>query len=348
MSNSKFSAPTLKIQKKFDVLANDLHDNITPSQQGIETIVNTRKSIQDIIHDRSDKILCVVGPCSIHNTNEAMDYVHKLAKISKRYQDKLVIVMRTYFEKPRTTVGWKGFILDPMLDNSYDVNKGLKLARQLLVDINDIGVGCATEFLNIHVAEYISDLISWGAIGARTTASQIHRELTSGLPCPVGFKNSTEGSVELAIDAMLSASHAHVMLGSSNAGKGTWVETSGNPDTHIILRGSDKGPNYYYKDVKCASNILASKQLNSKIMIDCSHGNSLKNYKNQSDALDNVCKQIVNKNILGVMIESNIMEGNQSIYKTPLQYGVSITDCCVSIQETEKMLDKLYNVQKHQ
>ena len=290
----------------------------------------------------------VVGPCSIHDPKAAIEYAKKLKNLESSLSSELKIVMRVYFEKPRTTVGWKGLINDPNLDDSYDVNKGLREARKILLDINEIGLPAATEYLDIITPQYISDLISWGAIGARTTESQVHRELASGLSCPVGFKNSTNGSIQVAIDAIGSASQPHIFLSITKEGKSAIFNSSGNKDCHVILRGG-KIPNFESKFIKETSSILAKLENPTSLMVDMSHGNSQKQFKKQLLVNKDIADQIASgeRSIFGVMIESHLVEGNQSIGpKESLTYGQSITDACVSWEDTEVMLKLLSSAVK--
>lgn len=302
-----------------------------------ELVLNTRKEIEDIINKKSSKKLLIVGPCSIHNTKEALEYGKKLKKLSNRVKDKFLIVMRVYFEKPRTTVGWKGLINDPGLDETFAVNRGLYLARELLLKLNEIGMPCGYEILDPITPQYISDLISWGAIGARTTESQVHRQLVSGLSMPVGFKNGTGGSIDIARDAILSAKFPHCFAGILPNSEAAIIRTLGNENCHLILRGGKTGPNYEKEYLEQSEKLLKDKNLPVSIMVDCSHGNSLKQHKNQ----ENVFKYIINQikenrtSIIGMMVESNINEGKQSLENgTELEYGVSITDSCLCIEDT--------------
>ena len=285
----------------------------------------------------------VVGPCSVHDVKATKEYSVLLLKAAKKYVAELIIIMRVYFEKPRTTVGWKGLINDPDLDNSFKINKGLRIARQLLLDISHMGLPCATEFLDVISSQYILDLTAWGSIGARTTESQIHRELVSGLSCPVGFKNGIEGSISIAVNAVRAAKSKHHFLGVTKHGTAAIFETTGNTEAHIILRGGNNGPNYTKEYIDRTAKTLKEHNLHHKVMIDCSHGNSGKDYKKQSLVIEYICEQVRNGNedILGLMIESNLKEGNQSISLRPLEYGKSITDACIGWKETTKMLDKL-------
>ena len=303
-----------------------------------------RNQISEIINGNSQKLLVVVGPCSIHNVSEALDYAYLLKELSVKYESKLMIIMRVYFEKPRTTVGWKGLINDPDLNNTFDINKGLNIARKLLLDINKIGLPVGCEFLDTITPQYLSDLVSWGAIGARTTESQVHRQLASGLSMPIGFKNGTGGSIDIAVDAISSAKSEHVFLGVNELGFASIIKTKGNLNSHIILRGGKNKTNFDQESVRETCDLLRAKLHLPRVMIDFSHANSCKNYKNQIYVAENVAYQIANNsnNILGVMIESNINEGSQ-IVSNNLKYGVSITDGCINIKQTEEMLDLLYD-----
>lgn len=312
-------------------------------------ITHYRNTISNIIHGKDKRLLVVVGPCSIHNYNEAIDYAKKLVILQNKYKDRLFIVMRVYFEKPRTTIGWKGLIYDPHLDNSYKINDGILLARKLLIAITSLGLPIGCEFLDVFLPQYYADLVSWGAIGARTTESMIHRQLASGLSMPIGFKNGTNGNIDIAKNAIITASNPHTFLGIDNNGVASKIETYGNKNLHIIMRGGKDKPNYYMKDVANTINILREKDVNVRLMIDLSHGNSNKRCKNQLISCNSVCNQLVNNNnIIGIMIESNINEGNQKlINKKDLKYGVSITDECVDINTTIIMLNNVYNSIKH-
>ena len=312
-----------------------------------QLVTQTRDRIRNILEGRDKRVLVVVGPCSIHDVAAAQEYGEKLAKLRSQLQDRLEIVMRVYFEKPRTTVGWKGLINDPNLDNSYDINNGLRIARNLLLDLANIGLPAATELLDPITPQYIADLICWTAIGARTTESQIHRQMASGLSMPVGYKNGTDGSFSAAINAMLSAKISHHFLGINQDGLASIVRTTGNPDGHLVLRGGAAKPNYEARDVEAAVAALKNKAMNSRIMVDCSHGNSRKDYLKQVAVLDNLNQQIAagSQNVVGVMIESHLIAGNQSIPKDgqPPVYGQSITDACVDWSTTETMLKDLAN-----
>lgn len=307
----------------------------------INLVINTRNEVNEIIHGKNKKKIFIVGPCSIHNVNEALIYAKKLKIIADKVKDKILIIMRVYFEKPRTTIGWKGLINDPMLDNSFQVNYGLGLARKLLIDINSIGLPCGCEILDTITPQYISDLISWSAIGARTTESQVHRQMVSGLSMPVGFKNGTNGDMIVARDGVLSALYKHSFMGITEDGEPAICKTKGNIDCHVILRGGKK-PNYSIDNIKNMEKLLIEKDLNKAIMVDCSHGNSEKDHKNQHKVLnETILNMKDNKSIIGVMIESNINEGNQKI-SDKLLYGVSITDKCINLEETDKIIMKAY------
>ncbi|KAF8966946.1 3-deoxy-7-phosphoheptulonate synthase [Flammula alnicola] len=329
-----------------------LRHEITSSTNAKRTIASARYNAARILAGQDDRLLVVVGPCSIHSPQQAMEYAH-LLKSKMAEWPHLVIVMRAYFEKPRTTVGWKGLINDPDIDGSFKINKGLHLARQLLCDLTDLGVPVGSELLDTISPQYIADLISWGAIGARTTESQLHRELASGVSFPIGFKNGTDGSVTVAIDAMHSASNPHAFMGVTEQGLAAIVKTRGNKDVHVILRGGTKGPNYASEHVRKAAEDIekkAKKSANEKpfasIMVDCSHGNSSKNHRNQPLVIDNICEQLAagERNITGVMIESHINEGRQDVPPegpSALKHGVSITDACVDWESTVTMLAQL-------
>jgi len=324
---------------------NQLHQDLQLDYTSTNTVSNTRRAIKDILHGNDNRYLVILGPCSIHDIEAAKEYSEYIKKFRSQFNDKLEIVMRVYFEKPRTTIGWKGLINDPHLDGSYDINTGLRRARSLLWHLASEGIPSATELLDPIVPQYIADLISWTAIGARTTESQTHREMASGLSMPIGFKNGTDGSVTTAINAMQSAAKPHHFLGVNTDGFASIINTTGNPDGHIVLRGGSKGPNFKSNYVKSISSDLAANKLPRKLMIDCSHGNSNKDFKKQSEVLIDVANQINNgeKNILGVMLESHLKEGNQKLTtKGELEYGKSITDACIDINTTEKLLVSLY------
>lgn len=326
-----------------------LLDELPITQLALENVLLYREIIKNILNKQDNRLLVVVGPCSIHDTKAALEYAIKLKKLSSELNDSIVIVMRTYFEKPRTTVGWKGLINDPDLDYSFNINKGLRIARKLLIDINEIGLPTALEFLDTISPQYISDLISWGAIGARTTESQLHRELVSGLSMPIGFKNSTTGNIQIIIDAIKSSAFSHKFLGINSNGISSIIKTRGNPYTHAILRGAENGPNYNIEFISTFSKILTNNNISTNIMIDCSHGNSNKSYKEQINVINYVIDLIHsgNNDIMGLMIESNLRAGNQQLTNN-LQYGISITDECIDWETTVLLLKKLkYSVQNN-
>lgn len=310
-----------------------------------EHIAHSRREIENILTGKDNRLLVIVGPCSVHDTEAALDYARRLLTLKKKYQEKLCIVMRTYFEKPRTVVGWKGLVSDPHLDGSLDLVAGLYKARKLLLDINQLGMPTATEFLDMITGQYIADLISWGAIGARTTESQIHREMASALSCPVGFKNGTDGNVKIAIDAIRATRAPHVFCSPAKNGEMTIYKTAGNPHGHIILRGG-KMPNYHAEDIQAACDALEEFALPTKLVVDFSHGNCQKQHKRQLDVAADICKQLADgsRYIAGIMAESFIVEGNQSLesgQEKGLTYGQSITDPCISWEDTQEMLAML-------
>jgi len=322
-----------------------LQEEIPVTEAISNLVLETRSQISDIVLGKDKRVVAIVGPCSIHDPVAAVDYAGRLKTLADRFSDDVLIVMRTYFEKPRTSVGWKGFINDPDLDETFHINKGLRQARRLLVEINALGLPTASEFLDIQIPQHISDVTSWVAIGARTTESQVHRELASGLSMPVGFKNTTEGSVQPAVDAVVAARSQHWFPGVTKQAIAAILQTSGNQDCHIILRGGSRtGPNFDREHVEKACQALEKQQLPARLMVDCSHGNSKKDYRQQGAVLRDLCEQIKDgiQGICGVMIESNIVEGRQD-YVPGVQhvYGQSITDSCISIEETEKLLAEL-------
>ena len=297
-------------------------------------VYGTRNEISQILHNSDDRLIVVTGPCSIHDTDSALEYAKWLKEESLKYKDTLLLVMRVYFEKPRTTVGWKGLINDPDLDGSYKIAKGIEKARKLLINIAELDMPVGTEFLDPISPQYVTDLISWGAIGARTAESQIHRELASGLSCPIGIKNGTNGSLKAAIDGIQAANHSHVFLGATKEAEIAMLKTAGNNDTHIILRGG-KQPNYNKDSIKETLVALKEAVVNESIMVDASHGNSQKKFKQQINVIEDISNQIIlgDRNLKGVMIESHINEGNQKI-SSNLKYGQSITDACINLEET--------------
>lgn len=323
-----------------------LQEEFPASESTQTTVKQARKGCSDILQGKDDRLIVIVGPCSIHDTEAAKEYCQRLLKVKENLKGELLIIMRAYFEKPRTTVGWKGLINDPDIDNSYNINKGLRVGRKLLCDLTNMGMPVAVELLDTISPQYLADLMSWGAIGARTTESQLHRELASGVSFPVGFKNGTDGNVRVAIDGIGSASSPHHFLGVTKNGTVSITHTTGNPDCHIILRGSNDGPNYAAEHVQKARAAMEKAGLRPTIMIDCSHGNSSKDHRNQPKVCQNLGEQIAagEDSLVGVMIESHINEGKQSVPEagpTALKYGVSITDACVDFETTEQMLSGL-------
>jgi len=322
-----------------------IHTDLPLDKAASGVVSTTRKKIQSILHGNDPRILVIVGPCSVHDVDAAIEYANRLAPLREKYSQKLEIVMRVYFEKPRTTVGWKGLINDPHLDNSYDINTGLRKARGLLLDLAKKGMPAATELLDPVVPQYIADLISWTAIGARTTESQTHREMASGLSMPVGYKNGTDGTATIAINAMQAASKPHHFLGINNDGHASIVSTTGNPDGHLVLRGGKNGTNYHFDAINLIADELEQFKMPGKVMVDCSHGNSNKDFRRQSEVLRDVASQIKagSKNLMGVMIESHLVEGNQKLNSdlSKLTYGQSVTDACINFSTTEILLEEL-------
>ena len=316
-----------------------------PVAPDIQALVEkSRAAIGDILHGRDDRLLAVVGPCSIHDHDQALEYAQMLKRAADALQNELFVVMRVYFEKPRTTVGWKGYINDPRLDGSFRINEGLRRARELLLDVNALGLPAGTEFLDLLSPQYIADLIAWGAIGARTTESQSHRQLASGLSCPIGFKNGTDGGVQIAADAIVAARASHAFMGMTKMGMAAIFETRGNDTAHVILRGGKKGPNYDSAAIEESCAALRKAGLREQVMVDCSHANSGKSHLRQRDVADDLAQQLTRgeKRIVGVMIESNIEEGRQDLKPgVALRHGVSITDACLSWAQTEPVLDAL-------
>ncbi len=313
----------------------------SPEQEAV--VQGGRDAVAQVLRGEDDRLVVVVGPCSIHDHAQAMAYARLLHAAAERHAQDLVVLMRVYFEKPRTTVGWKGYINDPHLDGSYAINEGLELARRLLLDITDLGLPVATEFLDLLSPQFISDLVSWGAIGARTTESQTHRQLASGLSCPVGFKNGTDGGVKVAADAIQAAGAAHAFKGMTKMGVAAIFETAGNPDCHVILRGG-QAPNYSAADVDAASAMLAKAGLREQVMIDVSHANSEKKHERQIGVTQDVAAQVAagDQRIMGLMIESHLHEGRQDLVPgQALQHGVSLTDACISWDQTEPLLQTL-------
>lgn len=322
-----------------------LSHHLPITDKASELVATARQGSENILKGTDDRLLVVIGPCSIHDTGAAIEYAARLKEAASLYSDDLLVIMRVYFEKPRTTVGWKGLINDPHLDGSFDINKGLHVARELLIELAEMGVPAGTEFLDTISPQYYADLISWGAIGARTTESQIHRELASGLSMPVGFKNGTGGSNQIAFDAIQASAGQHHFLSVTKQGVTAIVATKGNDACHIILRGSSKGPNYDAGSIAEVTAQLEAAGLPKSVMIDCSHGNSLKDYRNQPAVAQSLCDQISegNKAITSVMVESNLVEGGQKLQGSlaDLTYGQSVTDQCIGWQTTENMFEEL-------
>ncbi len=316
-----------------------------PADESVQAFVErSRAEVAAIVHGRDRRLLVVAGPCSIHDREQALQYAERLRVLADELREDLFAVMRVYFEKPRTTIGWKGFINDPRLDGSFRINEGLRLARSLLLDIARLRLPAATEFLDLLSPQYIADLISWGAIGARTTESPSHRQLASGLSCPVGFKNGTDGDVQMAADALVACRSAHAFIGMTKLGIAAVFETKGNEDCHVILRGGSRGPNYEASHIDAACAILARSDVTSRVMVDCSHANSAKDYRQQPKVAREVARQIAGgeERILGVMLESHLLAGRQDLKPgVALVPGVSITDGCIGWEETEDLLREL-------
>jgi 3-deoxy-7-phosphoheptulonate synthase len=316
------------------------------TERANETVVAAREGIQRILSGADERLLVVVGPCSIHDEKAAMEYAGRLADLARRVADRLLIVMRVYFEKPRTTVGWKGLINDPHLNGTFDIGEGLGWARRILLAVNEVGLPAATEMLDPISPQYTADLVAWASIGARTTESQTHRQMASGLSMPIGFKNSTDGNLQNAVDAMAAAREPHSFLGIDFEGRTCIINTAGNSDGHLILRGGHSGPNYDAEHVARAAALLEKAGLCPSLMIDCSHANSGKDHRRQAAVLRDALAQRAagNKNVIGVMIESNLREGSQKIAAdlAQLKYGVSITDACIGWEETERLLSEAH------
>ena len=323
----------------------ELKQELPISEHVAETVATTRDAIRAILQGEDQRLLAVIGPCSIHDVDAARDYAEHLVKAQEEFKDHLLIVMRVYFEKPRTTTGWKGLINDPHLDGSHDMETGLRLARRLLLDLAEAGLPAATEMLDPITPQYLAELVTWTGIGARTSESQTHREMASGLSMPVGFKNGTDGSIAPAVNAMSSAIHPHRFLGIDAGGKVSIVSTTGNPDCHLVLRGGSNAPNYDAESVAIAAKVLQQSHLNTRLMVDCSHGNTQKDFRKQPIALTSVASQVrdCSPHLIGVMIESNLVAGKQTFPapKHQLVYGQSITDPCVDFPTTHAMLREL-------
>jgi 3-deoxy-7-phosphoheptulonate synthase len=327
-----------------------LLEEIPVSETASNVVSDTRAAVAQVLQRRDPRLVVIAGPCSIHDTKAALEYAGRLKVLADRYRDHLIVLMRSYFEKPRTSVGWKGLINDPDLDESYHINKGLRLARKLLLDVNDMGLPTASEFLDVQIPQHIADLTSWVAIGARTTESQVHRELASGLSMPVGFKNGTDGNTQTAVDAVLAARSPHWFPSVTKQGVSAIFHTTGNESCHVILRGgSFTGPNFDAQHVSDVCGKLAAKRVPDLVMIDCSHGNSHKDHTRQKVAAASICEQVAagSWRIFGTMIESHLVEGRQDyIPGKPALYGQSITDACISIEQTEPILEQLAAAQQ--
>ena len=327
-----------------------LLEEIPISEQASNVVSNTRTAIAEALEGRDPRLVIIAGPCSIHDTAAALEYGERLERLAERYAGHLILVMRTYFEKPRTSVGWKGLINDPDLDESYHINKGLRLARKLLLDLNDMGLPTASEFLDTQIPQHIADLTSWVAIGARTTESQVHRELASGLSMPVGFKNGTDGNTKTAVDAVVAAKSPHWFPSVTKQGVSAIFQTSGNESCHVILRGGTRtGPNHGAEHVREICARLAAEGLRDRVMIDCSHGNSNKDYRRQPAVAASICQQVCagSWSIFGAMLESHLVEGRQDyVPGEPAVYGQSITDGCLSLAQTEPLLEQFAKAQQ--
>ncbi len=332
----------LRIKKITEVIApSTLHNELPLTKRSAQCVFEARDAIQKILHGEDERLLAIVGPCSIHDPIAAREYAKRLQAIRDELADELMIVMRVYFEKPRTTVGWKGLINDPDLNGSFQINKGLHIARSLLLDLNEMGMPAGTEYLDLISPQYVADLVGWGAIGARTTESQVHRELASGLSCPVGFKNATDGNLQVAVDAIGSAMNPHHFLSVTKSGKSAIFSTVGNKDCHIILRGGNTEPNYSPESIDAAAALLEKSGLAPRIMVDCSHANSFKQHEKQMDVGQSIAAQMSagDMRIFGVMIESHLVAGRQNAKPgAELAYGQSITDACMGWEQTEEML----------
>ncbi len=321
-----------------------LQDELPVPPEALALVERSRAEIAAVLHGRDDRLLAVVGPCSIHDHDQAIAYARLLKTAADALKDDLLVVMRVYFEKPRTTVGWKGYINDPRLDGSFRINEGLRRARELLLEVTELGLPTGTEFLDLLSPQYIADLIAWGAIGARTTESQSHRQLASGLSCPIGFKNGTDGGVQVASDALVASRASHAFMGMTKMGMAAIFETRGNEDGHVILRGGSKGPNYDAASIEAACAVLRKAGLREQVMVDCSHANSSKQHRKQIEVAADLARQIAagERRITGVMIESHLEEGRQDLKPgVALQSGVSITDACIGWSQTEPVLQQL-------
>jgi 3-deoxy-7-phosphoheptulonate synthase len=321
-----------------------LLEEVPVNDEVAHVLLEGRRHASRILHGEDDRLLAVVGPCSIHDPKAGLEYATRLRKVARELEDDLCIMMRVYFEKPRTTLGWKGLINDPYLDETYQINEGLRRARRVLLEISQIGLPCGTEFLDPITPQFIADLVAWGAIGARTTESQVHRQLASGLSMPIGFKNGTYGTVQIAVDAVVSAAHQHRFLGVTEQGLAAIVQTTGNPDCHVILRGGATGPNYDEPSVAKAVELLDKAGLRPSVLVDCSHGNSSKDFKRQPEVAREIARQVAagSTSVFGVMIESFLQEGRQELtVPTNLEYGRSVTDACLAWDATLPVLGEL-------
>jgi 3-deoxy-7-phosphoheptulonate synthase len=327
-----------------------LLDEIPISERASNVVADARAAIAHALEGRDPRLVIVAGPCSIHDTKAAIEYAERLRRLAERYADHLIVVMRSYFEKPRTSVGWKGLINDPDLDESFHINKGLRQARRLLLEVNEMGLPTGSEFLDTQIPQHIADLTSWVAIGARTTESQVHRELASGLSMPVGFKNGTDGNTQTAIDAVLAARSPHWFPSVTKQGVSAIFQTKGNDTCHVILRGgTSTGPNHEARHVSAVSAALEARGLPDAVMIDCSHGNSLKDYRRQGEVALSICQQVASgsRQIFGAMLESHLVAGRQDyVPGKPAVYGQSITDACISLEQTEPLLEQFAKAQQ--
>jgi 3-deoxy-7-phosphoheptulonate synthase len=347
LARARYLIDDVRIRKWEEIsVPHEVIKELPLSEPARALVGRTRQSVHELLHGVGDgRLLAVVGPCSVHDPQAALEYARWLCRMRDLFSSRLLIVMRIYFEKPRTKMGWKGLINDPYLDGSFRLNEGVRLARNLLLAINELGIPAATEFVDLVTPQYVADLISWGSIGARTTESQVHRELASGLSCPVGFKNGTGGNVEAAVNAVFSARNPHHFLSVTKMGVGAVISTTGNEDCHVILRGG-AAPNYDKETVQATARLLRQQGLPDKMLIDCSHGNCQGDHSLQTKVADEVCRQLEqgSSNILGVMVESNLVSGSQrSSAGQPLIYGQSITDPCIGLEDTYRILDKLAN-----
>jgi 3-deoxy-7-phosphoheptulonate synthase len=327
-----------------------LLEEIPLSDGASDVVADARAGLAAVLRGDDPRLVVVAGPCSIHDPASALEYARGLRALAAPFASELIVVMRAYFEKPRTVVGWKGFINDPDLDESYHINKGLRAARQLLLDVNELGLPTGSEFLDTQIPQHVADLTSWVAIGARTAESQVHRELASGLSMPVGFKNGTDGDVQVAVDGILTARHQHWFPGVTKQGVSAILQTSGNDSCHLILRGGTRsGPNYHERQIEDASERLAAKGLPTRVLVDCSHGNSSRDHRRQGEVAAEVCRQVAtgSQRIFGIMLESHLVEGRQDyVAGQPLVYGQSITDACISLDETGRILEVAAQAQR--